>query len=40
MPVKLPSKKHWRTYRLWKGWPKPAKAWYVDRTRKHRKDTK
>lgn len=26
MPPRLPSKKHWRVYRRWKGWPEPPQA--------------
>jgi len=26
---KLPSKKHWRTYRRWKGWPETPEAEYT-----------
>jgi len=26
---KLPSKKNWRTYRRWRGWPEPPEADYT-----------
>jgi len=40
MPPRLPSKKHWRTYRRWKGWPEPPQAWYTPDVKPKRKRAK